>query len=523
MPPDSTTSHGGCLRNPDSLCVVRVDATSQIGTGHFMRCLALADALRQRGSRRVRFVSRQLPDRMRELVMQRGHELTLLPPAGDADAIDELAHAHWLGTSQRADAELTAETFAGKQAEWLVVDHYGLDTRWESALRPHAKNILVVDDLADRSHDCELLLDQNLHDDAEARYASRVSARCRTLLGPKFALLREEFRNSRASASARARDGSVRRVLILMGGVDRANLTAIAIDAVTALRRQLRVDVVVSEQHESHSEIAAACRKHGYALHVQPPNIAELMAAADLSIGAGGSTTWERCCVGLPTIAFIVSENQRQLVINSALKGLLYAPDLDPPDAESIAGHLRSLLDNPLLLRALSRNGLDTVDGRGTQRVLRAMGCTAIAIRQATQNDSSRMLGWRNHPQVRGASVDPGSIDPSRHQSWFASVLADPDSFLLIGEHGEDAVGVVRWDVRDGKAEVSIYLVPGLAGEGRGADLLHAAESWLISRRPDVRTLQALVLRGNEPSHLLFEACGYCRGSTQYAKEVVRP
>ena len=129
---------------------------------------------------------------------------------------------------------------------------------------------------------------------------------------------------------------------------------------------------------------------------------------------------------------------------------------------------------------------------------------------------------WRNHPQVRDASADPGAIDQSAHQSWFASVLADPDRFLLVGEHGEQAVGVVRWDVRDSRAEVSIYLAPGLAGEGCGADLLQAAESWLVRRRPDVLTLQARVLGDNHASHGLFEACGYRRNTTQYAKEVVR-
>ena len=485
-----------------------------------MRCLALADALRQRG-RHVRFVSRQLPDLMRDLAIQRGHEVASLPPASGADTIDELAHAHWLGTSQRADAELTASAFAGKHMEWLVVDHYGLDARWESALRPRSTNILVIDDLADRTHDCDVLLDQNLHDDAMARYASKVPARCQTMLGPKYALLREEFRDARVSGSMRARDGSVRRILILMGGVDRENLTAKALDAVAGLRRPLEVDVVISEQHAARGEIAEACGKHGYSLHVQPSNIARLMEAADLSIGAGGSTTWERCCLGLPTLALSVAENQRQQVASSALQGLLYAPELDR-DSESMTQHLRSLLGNPLLLQAMSRNGLRAVDGRGTQRVVRAMSCGAIAIRPATLDDSSRVLAWRNHPQIRDASADPGAIDPSVHQSWFASVLADPDRLLLVGEHGDQAVGIVRWDVRDGKAEVSIYLAPGLAGEGCGADLLQAAEFWLVGRRPDVLTLQARVLRDNQPSHGLFEACGYRKSATQYAKEVLR-
>jgi UDP-2,4-diacetamido-2,4,6-trideoxy-beta-L-altropyranose hydrolase len=513
------TSRGGCLRNPDPNIAIRVDATSQIGAGHFMRCLALADTLRERGGH-VQFVGRWIPDRMRELAIGNGHRVAVLPPAPGSGPLDELAHAHWLGTSQRADAELTIEALAGKRVDWLIVDHYALDARWEAALRKAAANILVIDDLADRVHDCDVLLDQNLHDDMPARYATRVPADCRLLLGPKYALLREEFRGVRAAM--RLRDGAVRRVLILMGGMDLGNFTARAIDAVSRLALPLDVDAIVGTNHPAREEIAAACNKLGYKLHVQPSNVARLMEAADLAVGAGGSTTWERCCLGLPTLVLCVAENQKSLVADCALRGLVYAPGLRGDVTESIAAHLRSLLDNPLLLQAMSRNGLRAVDGRGTQRVLLALGYGAITVREATQSDSGQVYAWRNHPEIRDASGNPAPIDRSIHEKWFASVLADPDRLLLLGVHGGRDIGVVRFDVRSSETEVSIYLAPGLAGEGRGAELLHAAESWLSSNRPDVRVLRARVLRNNQSSQGLFAACGYRKDSILYAKEVNR-
>jgi UDP-2,4-diacetamido-2,4,6-trideoxy-beta-L-altropyranose hydrolase len=483
-----------------------------------MRCLALADALRQRGGH-VRFITRQLPSRMRELACGRGHEVVSLAPASRSDT-DELAHAHWLGTSQSVDAQLSIEALAGRHVQWLVVDHYALDARWESALRQCAARILVIDDLADRSHDCDVLLDQNLPDD-RARYAARVPAHCRLLLGPRFALLREEFR--RARGSMRARDGTVKRVLILMGGVDAQNLTAKAMEAVSRVPRPLEVDVVIGAQNPAQEEIAEACRRHGYALHVQPPSIAELMVAADLAVGAGGCTTWERCCLGLPALALCAAENQRGLVDEAVLSGLVYAPGRGSLDMESLVVHLRALIDSPLLLRAMSRNALRAVDGRGTQRVLRALGCGEVGVREATPADCGRIFAWRNHPDIRRASGNSAPIELAAHESWFAAVLADPARHLLLGEFGDETVGVVRFDVASGEAQVSIYLAPGLTGEGRGAELLHAAESWLAAKRPEVLTLKAKVLRDNRASHGLFEACGYRKSSTLYAKEASRP
>jgi RimJ/RimL family protein N-acetyltransferase len=334
--------------------------------------------------------------------------------------------------------------------------------------------------------------------------------------------LREEFRQMRGEV--KARDGSVKRIHVFLGGVDAGGHTLAAVDALHAADVDgLQVDVVIGPQNPRRREIEAKCSACGFACHVQSDRMAELMAAADLAIGAGGSATWERCSLGLPTLALCVAENQRRLVEDCALSGLIHAPELRACDSESIALHLRALLRNPLLLRAMSRNGLQAVDGRGAARVLRAMGCGSIAIREAEQADSGRVNAWRNHPQNRAVSGNAGPIDPPVHQQWFAAVLADPDRLLLIGEQGNEAVGVVRFDIRHGEAEVSIYLAPDLAGEGRGAELLHAAEAWLTANRPKVRAIKARVLRDNASSHGLFAAGGYSRCDTRYAKKVGSP
>ena len=174
----------------------RVDASPQIGIGHYMRCLTLADELKKRGSH-ICFVTRHLPDHLREMLVKMEHELALLPTSQRCET-DELSHSHWLGTSQASDAEGTLQALGDGTWDWLVVDHYGLDARWELTLRTRVTRILVIDDLADREHDCELLLDQNFYEAMDTRYCGKVPKHCALLLGPRYALLSDEYRDRKS-------------------------------------------------------------------------------------------------------------------------------------------------------------------------------------------------------------------------------------------------------------------------------------------------------------------------------------
>lgn len=497
---------------------IRVDASSQIGTGHFMRCLTLADALKQRGAQ-IRFVSRHMPAHLQDMLVTKGHEFSLLNTSPNDQDFDHLTHAHWLGISQHADAQDTAQALSDHTWDWLVVDHYALDFRWESALRQTAKNILVIDDIADRQHDCDLLLDQNYYADMNSRYTGKVPPHCQLLLGPRYALLREEFRHMRKQVKPRT--GPVKRILVFFGGVDADNYTGRAIEALANTDiSDLHVDVVIGAQQPFREQIEITCAKHGVFCHVQTNRMAELMAAADLAIGAGGSASWERCCLGLPALVFAVAENQRHLVENAAIHGLLYAPLSRASNTSSMETHLKALLDNPYLLQSMSRRSLESVDGRGVQRVLRAIGYSSIVIREATQADSEKLFLWRNHPSIRAVSRNTNPIEKPDHQAWFSAMLSGSDSLLLIGECQGEAIGVVRFDVRADEAEVSIYLVPGRQAQGFGSELLLATERWLIKHRSDVLFIKAEVLGNNEPSQHLFHTVGFQTRTTLYTKKV---
>ena len=226
---------------------IRVDASGQIGTGHLMRCLTLADALKPSGAQ-IRFVSRHMPEHLRVMLSSNGHEFALLNGVSSEQTAYGSSYAHWLGVSQAQDARDTTHALFGQTWDWLIVDHYALDAGWETALRSSAKYILVIDDIADRQHDCDVLLDQNFYADMDTRYTGKVPAHCQLLLGPRFALLREEFRRMREHIKPRI--GPVKRVLIFFGGVDAENYTLCAIEALACLSNSdLNVGVVIGAQH----------------------------------------------------------------------------------------------------------------------------------------------------------------------------------------------------------------------------------------------------------------------------------
>ena len=497
---------------------IRVDSSSQIGTGHFTRCLTLADALKQR-SAQIRFVSRHLPEPLKDSLAAKGHQFVPLDSGSIETISGDLAHAHWLGTSQQADAQDSIQALSDRVWDWLIVDHYALDAYWESALRQTAKNILVIDDLADRKHDCDVLLDQNFHADVETRYTAKVPAHCRLLLGPRYALLRDEFRQLREQVKLRT--GQVKRVLLFFGGVDADNYTGRAIEAVANLVIEgLHVDVVIGAQHPSREQIELACAEHQFHCHVQTSRMAELVAASDLAIGAGGSATWERCCLGLPTFSICTADNQARQIADAASEGLLYAPEIKDDLTHAIGRHLYALMENSYLRLSISRNAMQAVDGRGVSRVVGNLRCNDIKIRVARWEDSEKLFEWRNHPTIRAISRNPGAIDWKDHQEWFAAVLTSPDRLLLIGQREGVPVGVVRFDIQGEEAEVSIYLVPGIKEAGLGRDLLQSAERWFAASRPKVGKVRAHVLGSNERSGRLFLGSGYRVESTSYSKRL---
>ncbi|MCM3729744.1 UDP-2,4-diacetamido-2,4,6-trideoxy-beta-L-altropyranose hydrolase [Neobacillus cucumis] len=326
---------------------IRVDASIEIGTGHVMRCLTLAEKLQDQGAD-VRFICREHKGHLIDLIAAKGYEVLVLKrPRDHAMAPSVKGHTQWLGVPLSVDAIQTKELLMNCSVDLLIVDHYAINEDWEVILRDQAKKIMVIDDLADRKHDCDFLLDQNFIEDYRNRYDSLVPSYCKTFLGPSYVLLRPEFYHQ--FRKQRLRKGAVKRIFIFYGGIDHTNETGKALSAFLALgRNDFEVDVVVGQSNLYKMEIASICNMYEYLhFHCQINNMAELMNLADLAIGAGGTTTWERCLLGLPSIVVSIAENQEEICKSLAKKGVItYLGKKETIEQPCLTQHLKWLIEN---------------------------------------------------------------------------------------------------------------------------------------------------------------------------------
>lgn len=350
----------------------RVDASLEMGTGHVMRCLTLARALRKR-EHDCLFISREHPGNLLKLISEEGFAVHALPAGSEFDS--ELAHAKWLGASQAEDALACKGLLASWCPDWLVVDHYALDHRWEISVRPVGCRVLVIDDLADRQHNCDVLLDQNLGR-SQLDYKDLLPQGCVTLTGPHYALLRPEFAELRADSLARREQGFLRSVLIALGGVDQHNYTSKILKALLGckLADDIRFTVVLGATAPHLHVVREFAEQCPWPVEVLSGinDMALRMATADLAIGAGGATSWERCCLGVPTLLLVLAENQlpasRQLTTRKAAIMIEVGGDLRAQLQQTFI-----LMSDSGTLRDYSIAASHITDGIGVERVLDVM------------------------------------------------------------------------------------------------------------------------------------------------------
>lgn len=348
----------------------RVDASIQMGTGHVMRCLTLADALKSNGSECV-FICRAHTGNLIELIQSKGYTTHTLPlTAENFLEPGDLTHSNWLGATQDEDAANCAQVLKELRPDWLIVDHYALDIRWEQALGPCCCKLMVIDDLADRQHACKLLLDQT-YGRNPADYRSLVPECCTILCGAQYALLRPEFAALRPYSLKRRAKPNLGSLLINMGGVDKDNVTQQVLDALRGcqLPTDCRITVVMGATAPWLENIRQQAELLPWSTQVLVGvnNMAQLMADNDLAIGAAGATSWERCCMGLPSIVLLIAENQHLILSN-----LIKAEAIKALPLSSLSKTLNTILNqcrSTLKLESLSKNAADVCDGLGTQRI----------------------------------------------------------------------------------------------------------------------------------------------------------
>ncbi|MGE8167416.1 UDP-2,4-diacetamido-2,4,6-trideoxy-beta-L-altropyranose hydrolase [Pseudomonas putida] len=357
--------------------VFRVDASLQIGSGHVMRCVTLADELRSIGYL-CEFICRSHPGNLIDYVESRGFRVYSLPihdvnQETPLDGSELPVHAHWIGTDWNTDAAECSNLLRLQPTDWLIVDHYGLDARWEEEVGKFCNRLFVIDDLADRAHSCAFLLDQNLGRD-ESDYSDLVPESCIVKTGAQYALLRPEFAKLRGVSLKNREEATLHRVLITMGGVDQPNATGTILEALKLcdLPVESRITVVMGATAPWLKEVQGLAKSVPWPVDVivNTSNMAALMAESDLAIGAAGSTSWERCCLGLPSIVVCLADNQVKVIGELEKANAAIAIDLQQisdGSGQTLNRYLKKIQERMAFYISAAKA---VTDGRGTQRVV---------------------------------------------------------------------------------------------------------------------------------------------------------
>lgn len=508
--------------------VFRCDASQRIGSGHVMRCLTLAGHLRQQQAECL-FVCREHPGHLLALIRARGFVALVLPAPTEqatAGADSSLAHADWLGVAQEQDAQeclatLQAAAMLTAPIDWLVVDHYALDHRWERLLRPHCRRLLVIDDLADRAHDCDLLLDQNLGR-TPADYATQLPALAIRLIGPRYALLREEFAAWRSASLARHRSQPPEHLLIALGGVDQDNLSGQLLAQLEhcALPATCRVTVVLGRNaphlaalRRQASQLARPCQ-----VLAGIDNMAEALASCDLALGAAGGSAWERVALGVPTLLLILADNQRDGAAALVEHGLAIALNGPEQLADGMATYALQAAQLQQKLNPPPNDDNLLIDAQGCRRIGQRLHALLqpLTIRPANAADEALLLAWANDPKTRANAFNPRPIAAAEHHGWLQRVLAEPTQHrLFIMQHADgQALGQIRFDRRPDAAgngdawELSYALAPATRGQSLGARLIAEGCQALWQALGQQRIL-ARTLADNQTSRQILGSLGF--------------
>ncbi|MFJ2488658.1 UDP-2,4-diacetamido-2,4,6-trideoxy-beta-L-altropyranose hydrolase [Pseudomonas sp. NPDC087639] len=490
--------------------LIRADASPTIGSGHIARCLTLARVLRKQGSH-VAFACRRLPGHRLDALQAEGFETLALP---ERYAEEDPQQAIESMLPWQADIDALDVLLDGHEGfDWIIADHYGLDHHWQTAARRWASRIAAVDDLATRCYSVDLLLNQNLSGLSE-NYAPLLPDGCRTLLGPRFAMLREEFICPAIEIKSKAR-----RVLVNFGGFDAAMQTHHAMLALADFP-ELEVDFVAGADNPAWAQMQALAEtRPNWRLHSFVSDFHQRMTEADLFIGAGGGTSWERAALGLPTICIAVSNNQQANgEVMAAAGAHVFMGAREQVSVEQLRQAIGLVVDNVYLRQSLAERSRQLVDGRGALRVAAALAGAVLKVRPATLDDAQLLFDGRNAEAVRRWSLDAGVIDWKQHLDWLTASLRNPQRLLLVAEGDDGPVGVLRYDLRGFDAEVSLYLLQGRFGLGWGGALLAQGEAFASAHWPQMSAIIAQVLPANQASLNVFRDAGFTQSACAFTR-----
>lgn len=500
----------------------RADASVQIGTGHVMRCIALAQAWHDSGGRAIFAMAQSTPAIRSRLAKE---ECELLP-------IPILAP-----TGSREDAAQTIANAREHEADWVVVDGYEFDAEYQKRLKTAGLKVLFIDDYGHASsYAADIILNQNVGVRAELYAGGEKSIRL--LLGTRYAMLRREFAAWREWK--REIPQVARRLLVMMGGSDPENLTLRVIKALELAEvTDVETTIVIGGSNPHFAELKAAADQSTMKLSLQRDvaNIAELMATSDAAVSAAGSTCWELCMLGLPALLIDIAENQSALARELNRRGCAIHVGNGTVSGEQIADQLKRLLDSQELRRSFSERSRQLVDGNGARRVASALlGVDNLRLRRATIEDAKILWGWVNDAEVRAASFSSALIPWDDHVVWLRGKLEareqaatglekarEHESLILIAEDEiGKSVGQIRFDARsDGEWEVDVSVDRAMRGHGLGQAIIRIGVQEILRDHPQAQ-LHAYIKSANTASIKSFQDADFkSAGATETRGHVV--
>ncbi len=350
----------------------RVDASLEMGSGHVMRCLTLANALNER-SAICEFLCREHPGNLIGFIRDRGFPvINLGAPCSEVSAHPGAQYLQWLGATQKSDASACKSALGDNQYDWMIVDHYGIDYRWQELLEFHYSRLAVIDDLATRNHCCDVLLDQT-YGRPESDYQALVPEECKILTGSEYALLRPDFSRLREMSLERRKNSGLKRILISLGGVDSNNVTERVLDGLceSPLPTDSEIVVVMGTTAPWLDAVRKRAARMPWSTSVleNVSDMASQMCAADLAIGAAGSTSWERCCLGLPTLMLILADNQRYAASLLSSAGAAHLLSSEEQLGDQLSQCIERALSDPGFLNNMTTAASGITDGAGASKV----------------------------------------------------------------------------------------------------------------------------------------------------------
>jgi UDP-2,4-diacetamido-2,4,6-trideoxy-beta-L-altropyranose hydrolase len=479
--------------------LIRADASARIGTGHVMRCLALAQAWRRSGGSAI-FASAEITDALESRLGEDGFQSVRLSVTP--------------GTIE--DAAKTTDLAKSQNASWVVADSYKLGVEYQRAIKSYGLRLLFLDDYGHAGeYVADLVLNQNLTADT-ALYARRATY-TRLLLGTRYALLREEFLRWRDWQ--REVPAVARKVLVTLGGSDPDNVTIKVIQALKQFS-EIETKVVIggSNPHLEQLKSEVGSQKSEIELVVEATNMPELMAWADVAIAAGGTTSWELAFMGLPNLVLVLAENQRGITV-----ALDAANAARQTTIERLAAALEDFLRNCELRRVLSRQGRQLVDGYGVSRVATCLYAAGLKLRRVQSQDCRLIWEWANEPETRAVSLSTALIPWEVHQKWFAEHMKSPACLFYLASNSHQAlVGQVRFDIKDVNAVVSVSLAKEARGRGYGAALIRRGSEQCFADS-GINLIRALIKPDNGNSVRAFLKAGFSDdGNVEVAGRTMR-